>query len=141
MEIDENLLSQVSDFLSTKEGTDILESLKSSLGLKEEKKEKGADISSLLSSLSGAPSVSTVSNNSDNSVFGNIDIAKLIPLVTAISSAKTDDRATNLLLALKPLLNPQRRPKIDHAISIMRIMALLPILEEHGFSIGDLFSK
>lgn len=138
MEIDENLLGQVSDFLNTKEGSDILESLKSSLGLKEEKKDKGADISSLLSSLSGS---ANIQNNSDNSVLGNIDIAKLIPLVTAISSAKTDDRATNLLLALKPLLNPQRRPKIDHAISIMRIMALLPILEEHGFSIGDLFSK
>ena len=139
MEIDENLLGQVSDFLSTREGADILESLKSSLGFKEEKKkEAGTDISSLLSSLSGA---SGTSNNSEGSVFGNIDITKLIPLVTAISSAKTDDRATNLLLALKPLLNPQRRPKIDHAISIMRIMALLPILEEHGFSIGDLFSK
>ncbi len=138
MEIDENLLGQVSDFLNTKEGADILESLKSSLGFKEEKKDKGADISSLLSSLSGS---ANIQNNSDNSVFGNIDITKLIPLVTAISSAKTDDRATNLLLALKPLLNPQRRPKIDHAISIMRIMALLPILEEHGFSIGDLFSK
>lgn len=138
MEIDENLLGQVSDFLSTKEGADILEGLKSSLGFKEEKKEAGADIPSLLSSLSGGRSSSSVS---DNSVFGNIDISKLIPLVTAISSAKTDDRATNLLLALKPLLNPQRRPKIDHAISIMRIMALLPILEEHGFSIGDLFSK
>ena len=138
MEIDENLLGQVSDFLSTREGADILESLKSSLGFKEEKKDKGADISSLLSSLSGA---SSASNSAENSAFGNIDIAKLIPLVTAISSAKTDDRATNLLLALKPLLNPQRRPKIDHAISIMRIMALLPILEEHGFSIGDLFSK
>ena len=138
MEIDENLLGQVSDFLATKEGADILESLKSSLGFKEEKKEKGADISSLLSSLSGN---TNSPNNSEASVFGNIDIAKLIPLVTAISSAKTDDRATNLLLALKPLLNSNRRPKIDHAISIMRIMALLPILEEHGFSIGDLFSK
>ena len=138
MEIDENLLGQVSDFLNTKEGSDISESLKSSLGFKEEKKETGTDISSLLSSLSGSKSTS---NSCDNSVFGNIDITKLIPLVTAISSAKTDDRATNLLLALKPLLNPQRRPKIDHAISIMRIMALLPILEEHGFSIGDLFSK
>lgn len=138
MEIDENLLGQVSDFLSTQEGADILESLKSSLGLKEEKRDKGADISSLLSSLSGSAGAS---DSAENSVFKSIDIAKLIPLVTAISSAKTDDRATNLLLALKPLLNPQRRPKIDHAISIMRIMALLPILEEHGFSIGDLFSK
>lgn len=137
MEIDENLLSQVSDFLKTSEGAEIMAGLKSSLGLgaKEEKKSEGADISSLLSSLSSESRVPP------KSPFENIDMAKLIPLVTAISSAKTDDRAANLLIALKPLLNPARRPKIDHAISIMRIMALIPILEEHGFSIGDLFSK
>ena len=135
MEIDENLLGQLSDFLNTKEGANLLDNLKSSLGLNEEKKDKGADISSLLSSLPAT------SQNSDSGIFGNIDIAKLIPLVTAISSAKTDDRATNLLGALKPLLSRERHAKIDHAISIMRIMALLPILQEHGFSIGDLFLK
>ena len=138
MEIDENLLGQLSDFLNTQEGANLLDGLKSSLGLNEEKKDKGADISSLLSSL---PVSSQHSNNPDTGIFGNIDIAKLIPLVTAISCAKTDDRATNLLGALKPLLSQERHAKIDHAISIMKIMALLPILEEHGFSIGDLFLK
>ncbi|MEE1279685.1 MAG: hypothetical protein UHH95_02500 [Oscillospiraceae bacterium] len=138
MEIDENLLGQVSDFLKTSEGAEIMAGLKSTLGLGgDEKKSKGASVSSLLSSLSGA----APSPPEPESPFANIDMSKLIGLVTAISSAKTDDRATNLLLALKPLLNPTRRPKIDHAISIMRIMALIPILEEHGFSIGDLFSK
>lgn len=138
MEIDENLLGQVSDFLKTSEGAEIMAGLKSSLGLGGEEKVKSSpDISSLLSSITGAPSAQA----EQESPFANIDMSKLIGLVTAISSAKTDDRATNLLLALKPLLNPSRRPKIDHAISIMRIMALLPILEEHGFSIGDLFSK
>lgn len=137
MEIDENLLGQVSDFLKTSEGAEIMAGLKSTLGLGEEKKSEGASVSSLLSSLSRAATPPP----EPESPFANIDMSKLIGLVTAISSAKTDDRATNLLLALKPLLNPTRRPKIDHAISIMRIMALIPILEEHGFSIGDLFSK
>ena len=136
MEIDQNLLGQVSDFLKTSEGAEIVAGLKSSLGLGEEKKNEGADLSSLLSGITGG-----TPPPAHQSPFQNIDMSRLIPLVTAISSAKTDDRATNLLLALKPLLNPSRRPKIDHAISIMRIMALIPILEEHGFSIGDLFSK
>ncbi len=138
MEIDENLLSQVSDFLNTTQGAELVSDLKNSLGFEEKKSSNtGADLSSLLSSLSGSPPPKRESS----SPFENIDMTRLIPLVTAISSAKSDDRATNLLLALKPLLNNQRRPKIDHAISIMRIMALLPILEEHGFSLGDLFSK
>ena len=138
MEIDENLLSQVSDFLKTSEGAEIMAGLKNSLGLGDEEKQKTSpSISSILSSITGAPSAPS----EPKSPLLDIDMSKLIGLVSAISSAKTDDRATNLLLALKPLLNPARRPKIDHAISIMRILALLPILEEHGFSIGDLFSK
>ena len=132
MEIDENLLGQVSDFLNTKEGAEILSGLKSSLGLDDKVGSEGGAFSSLFS----APQP----KEKPKSPFGDIDMTRLLPLVSAISSAKTDDRATNLLLALKPLLDPKKAPKIDHAISIMRIMALIPILEEHGFSISDIFS-
>ncbi len=133
MEIDENLLGQVSDFLNTKEGAEILSGLKSSLGLGGESKGEGGDFSSLLRG-------SAKPKEEPKSPFENLDMTRLLPLVSAISSAKTDDRAANLLLALKPLLDPRKAPKIDHAISIMRIMALIPILEEHGFSISDIFS-
>ena len=133
MEIDENLLGQVSDFLNTKEGAEILSGLKSSLGLGGKSKGEGGDFSSLLRG-------SAKQREEPKSPFENLDMTRLLPLVSAISSAKTDDRAANLLLALKPLLDPRKAPKIDHAISIMRIMALIPILEEHGFSISDIFS-
>lgn len=129
MEIDEKLLGQVSDFLNTSEGADLLSELKSSLGFDKEKPSENSD--NILSQFMGSGTKSS---------FDNIDIAKLIPLITAISSAKTDNRATNLLVALKPLLSGDRQGKIDHAISIMKILALLPILEEHGFSIKELFN-
>lgn len=128
MQIDENLLSQVSDFLKTSEGAEIVEGLKKSLA-----SENSSDLGSLSSLFGGA-------QNKQKSVLDDIDMTRLIPLVSAISSAKTDDRATNLLLALKPLLSRKRQGKIDHAVSIMKIMALLPILEEHGFKISDIFS-
>lgn len=132
MELDENLLGQVSSFLNSEEGRDILSNLKETLGIDDNGSNgSNGDISSIFSSLNG----------NKTSPFENIDIAKLIPLVTAISSAKTDDRATNLLLALKPLLSRERHGKIDHAISILKILALLPILKEYGFSITDLFSN
>ncbi len=135
MEIDEKLLSQVSDFLNTREGADILSSLKDSLGLGSDKPEANeTDILSAFSSLTGGK------KEEPKSSMPNIDMARLIPLISAISSAKTDDRAANLLLALKPLLSKERTVKVDHAISIMRIMALLPILKEHGFNLSDLFS-
>ena len=131
MELDENLLGQVSSFLNTQEGHEILNSLKTTLGLDgKESNNTNSDISKMFSGIEG----------NRNSPFENIDIAKLIPLVTAISSAKTDDRATNLLFALKPLLSKERHQKIDHAISILKILALLPILKEYGFSINDLLN-
>jgi len=127
MEIDEKLLEQVSSFLNTSEGADIVEKLKSTLNSDSAK----GDLSSLFRDLNAT-------KEDYSSPLENLQISKLIPLVTAISSAKKDNRATNLLYALKPLLSSERRPKIDKAISVMQIMALLPILEEHGFSIKDL---
>ena len=127
MEIDERLLEQVSGFLNTNEGADIIEKLKSTLNLDSGK----GDLSSILGNLNGA-------KEEPSSPIDNLQISKLIPLVTAISSAKKDNRATNLLHALKPLLSREKAPKIDKAISVMQLMALLPILEEHGFSIKDL---
>jgi len=136
MQIDENLLSQVSDFLSTSEGAEIMADIKNMLGkgTKSKSESEGPDLSSLFSQ------VTSGGKQKESSPLENIDVSQLIPLVSAISSAKTDNRATNLLLALRPLLDKKRQPKIDRAVSIMKIMALLPILEEHGFRISDIFS-
>ena len=134
MEIDENLLSRVSDFLNTEDGAQILNELKSSFGVKDDTSGSAADmpdLSQLLSGFSGGKKKAESPNN--------IDISKLIPLISAISSAKTDDRATNLLVSLKPLLSKERIPRVDHAIALMKIIALLPILKEYGFSLSDLF--
>ncbi len=129
MEIDEGLLGRVSEFLNTPDGINILNGLKESLGSNsgEQKCAPNLDLGNLFSS----------TDKSSNDTSG-VDMAKLLPLISAISSAKTDDRATNLLLALKPLLKNDRSKKVDHAVSIMRILALLPILKEHGFDISDL---
>ena len=48
-----------------------------------------------------------------------------------------DDRNINLLTALRPLLkNPE---KVDGAINILRIMSVLPALEESGIFGGGRF--
>lgn len=129
MEIDENLLSKLSSFLSSSEGSEVVSGLKNALNLDDDKGDSDFNLGSLSTALSGTPSI-----------LDGVNINKLIPLVTAISSAKTDDRAINLLNALKPLLSEERRGKIDKAVSIMKILALLPILKEHGFSISDLLN-
>ena len=129
MEIDDRLLSQVSDFLKTAEGGRVRSELKSTLGLAPKKNPEPAAENAEKTAPPVAP----------DALLPGVDMKKLLPLVTAIAGAKTDDRAANLLLALRPLLSPQRAPKIDKAVSLLKIMALLPILEEHGFSVSDFF--
>ena len=126
MEIDEKLLEQGSDFVNTSQGADIVNEL------------KGAISSGSLSSVLDGFSEPREKEKPSDSAFGNIDISKLLPLVSAISRARKDNRATNLLNALKPLVSGERQEKIDKAISVMQILALVPILEEHGFSLKDL---
>ncbi len=60
----------------------------------------------------------------------NIDINMIMKLQGIFSKMSCDDRNINLLSALKPhLKNPG---KIDGAINILRLMSILPALEESG---------
>ena len=47
-----------------------------------------------------------------------------------------NDKNTQLLLALKPHFSERRRQKVDQAISMMRLMAMLPALKESGIFAG-----
>ena len=67
----------------------------------------------------------------------NIDMSMLMKLQGIFSKMSCDDRNINLLSALKPhLKNPQ---KIDGAINILRLMSVLPALEESGIFGGGQF--
>ena len=60
----------------------------------------------------------------------NIDVSMLMKLQGIFSKMSCDDRNINLLAALKPhLKNPE---KVDGAINILRLMSVLPALEESG---------
>ena len=67
----------------------------------------------------------------------DFDIKTLMKLQGIFSKMSCDDRNINLLTALRPLLkNPE---KVDGAINILRIMSVLPALEESGIFGGGLF--
>ena len=69
--------------------------------------------------------------------LSNIDINMIMKLQGIFSKMSCDDRNINLLAALKPhLKNPQ---KIDGAINILRLMSVLPALEESGIFGGGQF--
>ncbi len=67
----------------------------------------------------------------------DIDINMLLKLRGIFSKMNCDDNNVNLLRALRPhLKNPQ---KVDGAINILRLMSILPALEESGIFGGGLF--
>lgn len=72
-------------------------------------------------------------NGSDGgfSLPDGIDIAKIMGLMSALNNQKAD-RRTDLLLALKPHLSEERRERVDKAVKILKIVAILPALKEQG---------
>lgn len=67
----------------------------------------------------------------------DFDINMLMKLQGIFSKMNCDDSSVNLLRALRPHLKNPR--KIDGAINILRLMSVLPALEESGIFGGGLF--
>lgn len=65
-------------------------------------------------------------------LFDGIDpdmLLKILELFENMNKPSDDER---LLLALKPLLREENRAKVDTAVKLLKIMALLPIIKDSG---------
>lgn len=85
----------------------------------------GFDMSALNSMLGG-----------NNEALGGIDMNMILNLQKIFAGLNKNDKNTQLLLALKPHLSEQRCKKVDHAISFLRLFAMLPALKESGIFKG-----
>lgn len=68
---------------------------------------------------------------SDN-LMPDIDIGKVMSVLGRLKNTGTDER-TRLLLALKPHLSERRRDRVDRAIKILKLLDMLPLLQDSGF--------
>lgn len=68
-------------------------------------------------------------NSPSFSGFDFSSVSKIASLMSLFSSPKSDPRC-ELLYALKPLINEEKRPKVDQAVKMLQIMAILPKLKE-----------
>ncbi len=59
-------------------------------------------------------------------------IKTFIGLSNALKKVNTDNSTTKLLYALRPHLGNEKREKIDKAIKFMKIMSLMPVIQESG---------
>lgn len=66
------------------------------------------------------------------------DIGALMTLAGKLKDAGTDDDNVNFLKALRPLLSEEKRPRIDRAVKILKLINLLPVLKDSGILGGDL---
>ena len=68
--------------------------------------------------------------------LGNImndaqSMSKILKVMSAMNNSEID-RRSELLMALKPHLSPERRDRIDTAVKILRLLSIAPLLKDSG---------
>lgn len=94
------------------------------------------DFSSLANMFSNMSSNSNNENNNnlnnEQNPMPNIDINMIMKMQQIFSKMNVSDKNSQLLLSLKPHFGESRRKKVDQAISMMRLMSILPALKDSG---------
>lgn len=93
------------------------------------------DLTSLLSAFGNSnnnmPVATTPQSNNNNNGLG-IDFGTIMKLQGLMQTASQNDKTTDLLIALKPLLNEKRQVKVDKAVKLMKIWALYNVAKDSG---------
>ena len=89
------------------------------------------DFSNLLNSLN-----SQNQPQSPMTSLPNVDLNMIVKIQQLLSNMNANDKNSQLLLALKPHFGQRRQAKVDQAISLMRLFAVLPMIKESGLFSG-----
>lgn len=84
---------------------------------------------SFSSSSGGAPDEGAKKENGQDIIQDAEMIEKIMLIMRKLSKQRQDPRC-ELLTALKPMLSPQKRKKADEAINMLRVLSILPIIDE-----------
>ncbi len=76
------------------------------------------------------------SDGQGGGLFSGLDPEMLLKMLSLFETFNQPSDNERFLLALKPLLREENRPKIDSALRLMKLFSLLPVLRE-----GGLFDK
>lgn len=144
----DDLVAQLQDILSSKEGQDKLKNVADMLNTSSR---NGLDLSSfgnLFSSSSNntnnienkqiEPTINTNNENTSSGFdFSNLDINMLMKVQKLMANMNKEDKNTQLIRALRPHIKAERSHKIDQAIKIMQLISMLPLLKDIGLFGGD----
>ena len=127
----DDIVAELSSFIESEEGMNTVK------GLAESLMSGDSDISSLLSSIvpdvsSSIPPPQKKEEKVDTSLPISPDQLSSIMQIMRAFNSSSDDSRTRLLLALKPHLSEKRRERVDKAIKIMKLLAIMPMITESG---------
>lgn len=122
-DMSEKIRSILSDEESMKQLSELADMLSS--GMDNSSDNSAPDISALFSGLTGG-------GNGGSPSAGDMDISKMMQLMSAVSGAGTDDKNTALIAALKPYLSEKKQKKADKAIKLLKAFAIFTALKEQG---------
>ena len=108
----DDIASKITELLNDKDATEKITQLASSFMSQENK----------------------VSNEQNDLQFDPVQMGKIMNVMSVLKSNNKDDKNTKLLLALKPHLSQTRAKRVDKAISILKIIKVLPLLQESGLN-------
>ncbi|MDE6726374.1 MAG: hypothetical protein K2J80_00370 [Oscillospiraceae bacterium] len=75
---------------------------------------------------------SNSSEGQSDGLFSGLDPEMLIKMFALFETLNQPDDNERFLLALKPLLREENRAKVDSAIRLMKLFAILPLLKDSG---------
>lgn len=64
--------------------------------------------------------------------FGDIDMETVMRMFEMFSEMNKPDKNTALLYALKPHLRGENQRKVDAAVKLLKLMTILPLLNDSG---------
>lgn len=128
----EGLAEKLNEILSSPEGQEQLKSIAAMLG-GGDNGQSAPDLSGLFG---GAPQESPPQESAGNDGMPQLDMATLMSIQNMVKSMNVNDKNTQLLLALKPQLGERRRQRVDNAVKMLKLLALLPMLKQSGILSG-----
>lgn len=121
----ENLTGKIAEILSDPEMMNTLKGLSGLLGSSESENSDESDCSEEKKS-----SENLTLNEESPFPFEVMQVMlKVIPILSSINK---EDKYTNFLNALRPLLSESRRKKLDSSSQILQLVKILPLLKNQG---------
>lgn len=121
----EDLTGKIADILSDPEMMNTIKGLSGLLGSSESENSDGSDCSEDKTSTEDQPI-------KEESPFPFEIMQMMLKVMPILSSMKKEDKYTNFLSALRPLLSESKRKKLDNSSQILQLIKILPLLKNQG---------